>query len=228
MFLLTAFCIAVKGTVVPRSSDTLVASAAAGAGLGAAAGCAGAGAEGAGADGADGAGAAAIGTVRGEVEIGGVRDHAGALALLTSSASGEFKVPAHRISQGLAALVLFAHAEPHHAWTVAAFHPIHPPQALCAAKSDCQNHMQSKTAVNRPEGALEPFLAASTSEAVMRPAGPVPPMAARSTPSSFASFFAYGVATMRPSARFCGAGAAAGGGAGGSAAASIAAATGCT
>lgn len=89
--------------------------------------------------------------------------------------------------------------------------------------------MQPKTAVNKPEGVLEPFLAASTSEAVMRPAGPVPPTAARSTPSSFASFFAYGVATMRPSARFCGAGAAAGGGGGGrGAAASVAAATGCS
>ncbi len=41
MFLLTAACMAVKGTVVPRSSDTVVA-AGAGAGLGAGAGAAGA------------------------------------------------------------------------------------------------------------------------------------------------------------------------------------------
>ena len=55
---------------------------------------------------------------------------------------------------------------------------------------------------------------ASTSDAVMRPFGPLPAREDRSTPSSLASFLAYGVAMMRPSALFCGAGAGVGGGAG--------------
>ena len=47
-----------------------------------------------------------------------------------------------------------------------------------------------------------PLLKPSTSEAVILPAGPLPDRLLRSTPSSFASFLAYGVAMTRPSARF--------------------------
>lgn len=47
-----------------------------------------------------------------------------------------------------------------------------------------------------------PPLKPSTSAAVILPAGPLPDKLLRSTPSSFASFLAYGVAMTRPSARF--------------------------
>ena len=49
---------------------------------------------------------------------------------------------------------------------------------------------------------LPPFLKPSTSDAVILPDGPLPDRLLRSTPSSFASFLAYGVAMTRPSARF--------------------------
>ena len=49
---------------------------------------------------------------------------------------------------------------------------------------------------------LPPALKPSTSEAVILPDGPLPDRLLRSTPSSFASFLAYGVAMTLPSARF--------------------------
>ena len=76
-----------------------------------------------------------------------------------------------------------------------------------------------------------PFRWFCTSEAVILPSGPEPPSVARSTPSSFASFLAYGVAMTRPSARGAGADEAGGGGGGaegaeGAGAAEVDAATG--
>ena len=80
-----------------------------------------------------------------------------------------------------------------------------------------QQHSRASTGGWRRVQRAVPFLWFCTSEAVILPSGPEPPSVARSTPSSFASFLAYGVAMTRPSARGAGAGADEGAGGGGGA-----------